>query len=800
MLKSYLKVLLRNFARNKSFTLINISGLTLGITCSLVMFLIVKQELSFNMYHSNVDSIYRIGHIDVVDGREYTQGGVPLVMPPAVKEDIVGVKDVTLVSHEGYGLISVKEGNGQVKYYEENPELTFIEPNFFDMFDWKVLEGSIDQGLDEPNMVALSETLAEKYFPNESAIGKTIRLNKRTDLQVIAILEDAPKNSDFPFGIFISMETKKSLIPDDFNNWGSISSSNVAFIQVENNVTQKQIEAQFPDFVEKYWNKETREERRFVLSAMSEYHFDDRFGTFSGRQIPKVILITYAVVGMLLIVTACFNFINMSTAMAVKRAKEVGMRKVLGSSRKQLVMRFIGETFAITLISVLLSMGLTERLLPMVINDFVGIEIPFKPITDLTVLLYLVLTLVSVSILAGLYPALALSKANPINALKGGNSKGKGNMFFRRFLVFLQFLVCQFLIFGTVVASRQMNFFLSADMGYDQEWIINVNLRDRSEGAQKLWASKLDNLPGVQNYTFSYRPPFSGSVSSTNGYLYTSDTSRIELDTHVKMADHKYAETYGIELLAGEWLSESDTTNQYVVNEEFLSKVGIKDPVNALGMIVNVWGRKAPVVGVVRDYHTGRLDEKIEPVAMFNSARDYRTLGLRVVAASADDVIESLEKIWYEVNEEYEFGYNFLDEEVRMFYEGEKKMSQLLTVFAGIAIFIGCLGLYGLVAFMANQKAKEIGIRKVLGASVANVMRKFSQEFLFLVLIAFPFAATLGYLGMDSWLQQYEYRIGIGPAIFVISIGASMLIAVLTTGYRSMRAATANPVNSLRDE
>lgn len=800
MLKSYLKVLFRNFARNKSFTLINISGLTLGITCSLVMFLIVKQNLSFNKYHKNADYIYRIGHIDVVDGREYSQGGVPLVMPPAVKEEIVGVKDITLVAHEGYGLISVRGADGQMKYYEENPELAFIEPNFFDIFDWGLLEGSIDEGLDQPNMVALNETLAKKYFPNESAVGKTIRLNKEIDLQVIAIMEDAPKNSDIPFGLFVSMETKKSQRPKDFNNWGSISSDNVAFIQVESNVTQDQIEAQFPDFVEKHWDKETREERSFVLSPLSEYHFDDRFGTFSGGQVPKVILFTYAIVGLLLIVTACFNFINMSTAMAVKRAKEVGMRKVLGSSRQQLVMRFIGETFVITLISVLLSMGLTERLLPMVINDFIEMEVTFNPLKDMSLLLYLVGTLVAVSILAGLYPALALSRAQPINALKGAMSKGKSNMFFRRFLVFIQFLLCQLLIFGTVVASRQMNFFMSADMGYDQEWILNITMRDRSEGAQKLWASKLQNVPGIQNYSFSYRPPFSGSVSSTNGYYYTSDTSRIEMSTHVKMADYKYAETYGIELLAGKWLSKGDTANQYVVNQEFLNKAGIDNPMDAIGKIVNVWGTRAPVVGVVKDYHTGRLDQKIEPVAMFNDTNGYRTLGLRVVAANADDVIASLEEIWYEVNEEYEFSYSFLDEEVEQFYEGERKMSQLLTVFAGIAIFIGCLGLYGLVAFMANQKAKEIGIRKVLGATVANVMRKFSQEFVVLVLIAFPFAAVFGYLGMNSWLQQYEYRIGIGPAIFLISIGASMLIAMATTGYRSMRAATANPVNSLRDE
>lgn len=418
----------------------------------------------------------------------------------------------------------------------------------------------------------------------------------------------------------------------------------------------------------------------------------------------------------------------------------------------------------------------------------------------MALLFYLVVTLVSVSVLAGLYPALALSKAQPINALKGAMSKGKSNMFFRRFLVFMQFLLCQILIFGTIVTTRQMNYFMSVDMGYDQEWILNVNLRDYSEGAQNLWASRLESVSGVEDFTFSYKPPFSGSVSSTNGYYYTSDTARIELSTHVKMADHNYAKTYGLDMVAGKWLSKSDTTNKYVVNEEFLSKAGIEDPSEAIGKIVNVWGVRAPIVGVVKNYHVTRLDEKIEPVAMFNAKQDYRTLGLRVVSSKADDVIASLEEIWFEVSEEYEFSYSFLDEEVAMYYDGERKMSQLLTVFAGIAIFIGCLGLYGLVAFIANQKAKEIGIRKVLGASVANLMRRFSTEFLVLVLIAFPFASVFGYLLMSGWLQQYEYRIEIGPLIFLVSVGASIIIAMATTGYRSLRAATANPVNSLRDQ
>lgn len=798
MLKNYLKILLRNFARNKAFTLINISGLTLGITCSLVMFLMVKQNLSFNRYHSNIDQIHRIGHIDVVEGREYSQGGVPLVMPPAVKEEIVGLKDITLVSHAAYGLISVGQPSGEMKHYEEAPELVYIESNFFEIFDWALLEGALDD-LGQPNMVALNKTLADKYFPNESAVGRTIRLNKRIDLKVIAVMEDAPINSDFPFGLFVSMETLKNQDPDEFNRWGSISSDNVAFVLLEDNTTPEQINEQFPDFIERHWDKETRESRTFLLSPFTDYHFDDRFGTFSGRQTPRVILYAYTIVGVLILIIACFNFINMSTAMAVKRAKEVGMRKVLGSSRKQLVLRFLGETFVITLISVLFSMALTERLLPMVINDFIDMVVPFKPFTDLTVGLFLLGTLLVVSLLAGLYPAIALSKARPVHALKGSVSQGNSNMFLRRFLVFLQFLLCQLLIFGTVVASRQMNFFLTADMGYDQEWILDINMADGSKKAQDLWTSEIVNIPGIVDYAFSYRPPFSGSVSSTNAYYYSSDTSRTELQVQIKPSDHSYMDTYGLELVAGDWLVESDTMSQYVVNEELLKTLGVSAD-EAVGKRLNVWGRTRPIVGVVKDYHTGRLSSRIEPVAMFSNISSYRTLGVRVNAASADEVIAALKDTWYRIHEEYEFDYTFLDEQIRAFYEGEKQMSQLLTVFAGIAIFIGCLGLYGLVAFIANQKAKEIGIRKVLGASVANIMRKFSTEFLILVGVAFLFAAPLSYWFMNSWLDQYEYRIPIGPTVFLISIGASVLIAMATTSYRSMKAATANPVTSLRDD
>ena len=511
-------------------------------------------------------------------------------------------------------------------------------------------------------------------------------------------------------------------------------------------------------------------------------------------------LVTYAIIGIFLIVAACFNFINMSTAMAVKRAKEVGMRKVLGSSRRQLMYRFLGETFFITLISVLLSMGLTERLLPLAVNEFVEMEIIFNPLKDLSLLAYLMTVLITVTLLAGFYPALILSGSKPITALKGSLDKKGGGINLRRTLVVIQFLLCQVLIFGTVVAVKQMRFFNSVDMGYEKDWILTVSIPDRDTESQKSWENGIQQIPGIESYSFNSKPPFSGSVSGTNAFYNTSDTTRTELNVQIKRVDKGYKDTYGLRLLAGEWLPDRDTMAFYVINESAVAKMGLNDPAEAVGELLNMWGTKYPIVGVVQDFHAVTLTSKIEPMVMFSDRRNYRTLGLKINPNSADQVISGLEEVWYKTHPEYEFDYIFLDENIRAYYEGEKKMSQMLSVFASIAIFIGCLGLYGLVAFIANQKAKEIGIRKVLGASVLNIVNGFSWEFGKLVLIAFLIAAPAGYFGMNIWLQEYEYSITIGPSIFFVSIGASLLIAFLTTGYRSHRAATTNPVQSLRDE
>ncbi len=798
MLKNYIKILLRNFAKNKVFTLINVSGLTLGITCSLIMFLIVKEELSFNQYHEKKDDIYRIGHLDIVDGTEYTQGGVPLPMIDAVRQDVVGLANATLVSHFRYGLISIGKADGTIDYYEENPDLVYLEPQFFEMFTWPILEGSLDN-FDQPNMVVLSKELATKYFPNESAVGRTVRFNKTTDFQVIAVAEDAPDNSDFPFGFMMSMETKRNG-RETMGSWNSISSDNVLFVELENGITPERIDEQLVAITDKYHGEDASEWRTYEAVPFSNYHFDDDYGTFSGRSGSKQMLWTYSAIGLFLIVTACFNFINMSTAMAVKRAKEVGMRKVLGSSRKQLVLRFIGETFFITLVSVLLSIALTERLLPLAINEFFDLNISLNFAKDPSILAYLLGVLVLVSLLAGLYPAVVLSSAKPINALKGSLSSKGGNLVLRRGLVVFQFFLCQLLIFGTVVAVRQMNFFNTVDMGYNKESILTFQLRDRSPEVQNRWRNELGAITGIEKVSISSTPPFSGSISATNTFYNITDTSRVEINTYIKMSDEHYMDTYGLRLVAGQWLSKSDSLKEIILNESYLKKVGITDPLDALGEEIRIWGENYPIVGIVQDFHAITLNEKIESTAIFSDASQYRSVGIKINQNRSEEIIAQVEQVWNEIHPEYEFDYIFVDDNIRAYYETEEKMSQMLTAFAGIAIFIGCLGLYGLVAFMANQKSKELGIRKVLGATVNGLVSNFLVEFLKLVGIAFLVAAPLGYFGMNTWLQDYEYGITIGPVIFIISFLASVAIAIITTGYRSFRAASVNPVMSLRDE
>jgi ABC-type antimicrobial peptide transport system permease subunit len=517
-------------------------------------------------------------------------------------------------------------------------------------------------------------------------------------------------------------------------------------------------------------------------------------------------LMAIGITAFFLIITACINFINLATAEAIKRSKEVGIRKTLGSARSQLVMQFLGETAVVTLISVIISICPAQVALSF-LNPFLELELSMNLLNDTSLLVFIVGILVSVTMLSGTYPALVLSGFKPALALKNqiGNRSSSGYLL-RQGLVVVQFVISQFFIIGTIVIISQTNYFRNKELGFRKDAIINIPIPEQESPATDSTVSKMrtmkteiDRLSGVELSSLCYTPPDSGNVSGT-GFILEGEADDQAKETQVKPADGNYISLFDLKLIAGTNMADADTATSFLVNRKFTEVAGFTDPSEIIGKRIRVWRKMLPVTGVVEDFHTTSLRNKIEPTVMMNRIRNYGTLSVQVNPLSVQAVIPEIKKRWEETYPNHLFDYSFMDESVARFYEGEGKMSTLLTVFTSLAIFIGCLGLIGLAAFMANQKTKEIGVRKVMGASVESIVFMFSKQFIKLIVIGFAIAAPFAWFVMNEWLSEFAYRIDLSAWIFVAGIGITLFIAVATVGYRSLRAATSNLVKSLRYE
>jgi putative ABC transport system permease protein len=536
---------------------------------------------------------------------------------------------------------------------------------------------------------------------------------------------------------------------------------------------------------------------------LSELHFDERFGTFTYNTIERSMLITFGVIALILIITACINFINLATAEAIKRSKEVGIRKSLGGTRRQLIGQFLGETALVTVMSMLASLALAQLALT-ILNPFLELQLSLGLTSDWTLWIFLTVLTVVIAVLSGLYPAFIVSGFNPVLALKNlVSNKTSTGYNLRRALVVTQFFISQFFIIGTLVVINQMEYFLNKDLGFKKDAIIVVPIPEREEPATGDKTSKMKTLrdemlrmSGVANASLNSAPPSSGNVSGTH---FKIEGKEDDFRTQVKQIDGNYLDVFDLKIVAGQNIEDGDTAKGFLVNEKLARTAGF-EPQEIVGKTIEMWGRKLQITGVVKDFHTVSLREPIEATLMMNRLRGYETLSLQVNQNQIKSVIDKLKASWETAYPEHIFDYEFLDQQISEFYEGEQRMSTLLGVFSSIAIFIGCLGLFGLATFMANQKTKEIGVRKVLGASVESIVILFSKEYLRLILLGFLLAAPLSWYIMNKFLDDFAYKISIGPDIFLIGLGATLAIAMLTVGYRSLRAALVNPANSLRSE
>jgi putative ABC transport system permease protein len=807
MIKNYIKTAWRSLLRNKSYTAINIGGLAVGIAACLLIFLVVQFETSFDNFHSKKDHIYRVvTAFSNPDGVKLS-AGTPLPIASGLRVDFPGLKVAPIFRSDGsHYSIGNSNGGAPVKKFKED-DAYYAGTEFFEIFDFAWLAGDKKTALKEPNSVVLSQSEAEKFFGNwHEAIGKIVKYENKRDLKVTGILVNSPANTDFPIKVVISYATvtgKDSDFAGNLNDWVSTFGDHECFIVLPPNVAVSHFNRDLKAFTKKHKPAEYVKDG-LQLQALTDMHYNTDVSVFSYHPFSKQLINAISLVGIFLLIIACVNFINLATAQAVNRSKEVGIRKVLGSNRKQLIFQFISETLIITVFAVVLATGLAEVVLP-ALNNLLQIKISAAFISDPALLLFLLAVIIAVTLLAGFYPALVLSGFNPITTLRNKITAGRKSAFsLRSGLVILQFCIAQVFVIGTLVIIYQMDFFRNKQLGFDKDAVVTVPFPTDSVSKSKLdgLRNQLLAQSGIKDVSFSFSPP-----SGTNGwgtdFKYNNSPKRTNFNASLKWADAEYFKLYKLQFVAGHAYTKSDTIREYVVNETLLKKLGVTNASEAIGKNINLWDDKtktARIVGVVKDFNISSLKNEIPPVLMASWKNVYQYINIKIEPRNINASLAVIEKLWNSTFPDGLYEYQFLDDKIASFYESEDQLSALYKIFAGIAIFISCLGLYGLVSFMAVQRTKEVGIRKTLGASVSHIVYLFSKEFTILILIAFAISAPLGWYFMNKWLQAFTYKIPLGPGIFILAIAVSVVIAWVTVGYKAIRAALANPVNSLKSE
>jgi putative ABC transport system permease protein len=806
MIKNYLKTAWRSLLRNKSYAAINIAGLAIGIAACLLIFLIVHFETSFDDFHTKKDHIYRVITATAAADGVHRESGTPLPAADALRLDFPQLKQVAAIYKNDGSHYTVENGTGTAKKFKED-ESYYAEPQFFNIFDFGWLAGDKKTALTEPNTVVLTQDEADKFFGSwQNAMGKMIKYENKDALKVTGILKNPPVNTDFPLRLVISYATvrqKNGILYYNLKDWVSTFGDNYDFIVLPANLSADQFNRDLKAFTIRH-KPPLYAKSLLQLQALSDMHYNADINIFSNHPFSKELINIISLIGLLILIIASVNFINLATAQAVNRSKEVGIRKVLGSSRKQLVFQFIGETLIITVFAVVLAIGIAQAVLPF-LNNLLEIKLNRDFLSEPVLWLFLFGTIITVTLLSGFYPALVLSGFSPITALKNKIAAGKASgISLRRGLVVLQFCIAQGLVIGTLVIIHQTQYFREKSLGFDKDAIVTVPFQNDSLSRTK-FNSLRDQLlqqPGIKDVSYSWSSPTDENSWGTD-FKYNNAPQPTKFNTNMKWADAEYFKLYKLQFVAGGPYRSADTITGWVVNQALLAKLGVRNPKDAIGKYIKLWDDKhknAPITGVVKDFNISSLKNEIPPVLMSSWNVLYQKLNIKIEPRNMHGTLASIEKIWSNTFPNGMYEYQFLDEKIASIYKSEDQLSQLYQIFAGIAIFISCLGLYGLISFMAVQRVKEVGIRKTLGASVGHIVYLFSKEFTLLIIVAFAISAPVAWYLMHHWLQAYTYRITIGPGIFIVALMASVTIAWLTVGYKAMRAALANPVESLKSE
>jgi putative ABC transport system permease protein len=808
MIKNYFKTAFRNLWRNKNFTFINIAGLAVGIAVCLVIFLIIQFELSFDNFHKKKDRIYRIlTELHNADGIHHSRG-VPFPLPTVIHNDFPSLKSSALYTMGNDQIVIPDETDGQMqKKFKEEDGVFYAEPSLFEIFDYPLLAGDY-KTLKDPNTAIITKETADRYFGDwQLAIGKPIKINgnqffgKNNNIyKITGILAPVPKNTDLQIKIVASYATLKNFT--ESTDWESVASNHGCYVLLPEGTTSSSFNVQLKSFVKKY-KKDNAAKQPQYLQSLSQVHYDEEARNFLDRTISKKLINALWLIAAFILLIACVNFINLSTAQAINRAKEVAVRKVLGGNKHQLKFQFFTETAIITLFAISLAVIMTVVAFPY-LSSILKLPLSFDLKNNPVIILFLAALALAVILMAGFYPALVLSRFNPIMALKSKVTAGRAKgVSLRRGLVVFQFVIAQALIIGTLIIVKQMDYFRNRPMGFDKNAIVNVSFPEDSISKTKLdyLKNKLLAIDGIKSVSFSYASPADDGNWHSN-LRFNHAEKETDWNTNLKWADADYLKTYSIPLVGGRNLYPSDTVKEYLVSETFIKRLGFTKPEEVLNKEIDMWGGqlKGPIVGVMKDFNALSFRKAMEPVLVTTVRDFYSKAGIKMETARIPAILKRVESLWNEVYPDYVYEARFLDAKIENFYAQENRLSHLYKIFAFLAIFLSCLGLYGLASFMAIQRVKEVGIRKVLGASVKNIILLFSKEFLILIGIAFIIAAPVAWYFMHGWLQDFVYRINISWWILLLAGTMAVLVALVTISFQAIKAAIANPVKSLRTE
>ncbi len=803
MLKNYFKIAVRSLVKNKIYSFINLAGLSIGLACVLVIVSYVNLELSYDKFHDDHENLYRVTEYRTRAGNQIHSATAFSPLADLIEAHVPAVEKV-IKMHSLSGFISTDKIN---KFKES--KFTLVDSTFFDAFSFESIWGSLEGALDNPFSVVITENKALEYFGTTDVIGRDLYYENASSsyvFNITGVIRDIPQNSHFSPDFLASFSSIRTIRPS-YNNW--FHPSIYLYVKLKPGISGTDLDVQMASMGKQHFPDNIKETRVYEMQNITDIHLNSNLVDEWQANSSKTYVQLFSIIALFILLIACINFMNLTTAQSTKRAKEVGMRKVMGADKQQLLIQFLGESFIVTLISFALAFGIAQLALTFFFNDLIGKELSVVHLLVGSNLLWILISIVIVSLLAGSYPAIYLSAFKPISTLKGKivNISGLGNV--RKIMVTFQFFISCLLIIGTLIVIKQINFLRNENLGFDEDQIVAVGLVDRKDQTNyKVLKDAISAESSVLNVAISSTLPgrdnFYAFQIEPEGYLGDDQMTMKSLGV-----DEDYFDTYKLEIIEGRNFSKDITTDPeqaFILNEAAAKKLGWNEAIGKEFQIeihaAGVQIKKGKVIGVVKDFHFQSLYNLIDPLVIYVNTSPYYSnfLNVKLAPGNWDEAIDMLSSKWSAFSQDKPFEFYFLDEEMKSFYDSEVRIGQIFTAFAVLSIIISCLGLFGLSAFSAQQRVKEIGIRKVLGANLGGILGLLSREYIMLIIVANLIAWPLGWYMSKEWLSTFPYRTGLNIGIFIVTFIGALVIALATVSFQSMKAAIANPVKSLRNE